>query len=270
MDRPKAFLRWVGGKARRASLLAERVPDIGLGATYFEPFLGGASVYFATAPPRAVLSDSNADLMNTFEWVKRDPQRVWKHLGPLVVRRSQKDYYTIRGEYNRMRRSSRKAAYFIYLNKMCFNGVFRVNRDGEFNVPFGGKPNPAFPSRSDLVRSGGALDAAELRTADFETVTRSAQIGDFVYLDPPYLPVNGTSSFRHYTRNRFDETDHIRLADAVYSLTSKRVRVMITMGDLPITRELYGSLTLEQLSIRRYVGSNGDRKLASELLITNY
>jgi DNA adenine methylase len=165
--------------------------------------------------------------------------------------------------------SADKAAHFIYLNRMCFNGIYRVNRSGEFNVPFGGKSNPGFPEFEALSNCSQVLRSAQLRTADFGEVLGLACSGDIVYLDPPYLPLNGTSYFRHYTKHRFNLKDHQRLAEAVHELASGGVNVVITVGDSPEIRRLYTQMEIEVLSIRRYVGSNGDRKLVRELILAS-
>jgi DNA adenine methylase len=153
---------------------------------------------------------------------------------------------------------------------MCFNGVWRVNRKGEFNVPFGGKANPGFPSLDHLRICAKALQAAELRTSDFFEAVEEAKSGDFVYMDPPYLPVSSTSYFRHYTAERFSDDDHERVSKIVRELTARGVRVMITEADSLVARGWYADCHVVDRAVTRSVASKGHRFEVSELIITNY
>jgi len=157
----------------------------------------------------------------------------------LLACQEQSQYYALRTEFNESGDSYRRAALFIYLNKTCFNGIWRVSRAGQFNVPYGAKPKPGFPTRADLVRCSSALVRARLDQGDFEGSVAAARHGDFVYLDPPYLPLSATAFFRHYTANRFATEDHERIALVAADLAQGGVDVMVTEGDGELVRKWY-------------------------------
>ncbi|MCU1393492.1 MAG: adenine methylase [Ilumatobacteraceae bacterium] len=268
-DGARPFLRWVGGKARIIERLRPFVPSID-GATYFEPFLGAGSLYFRLGPRRAVLGDQNRDLVDCFTRVAERPDLVWRHLRVLMQQQSREEYTTLRAEFNSTEASNRRAALFIYLNKTSFNGIWRVSRTGKYNVPFGGKPKPGFPDGRQLRLCADALATAQLLHGDFEKTLVTASQGDFVYLDPPYLPLSATSFFNHYTLGRFDTADHERVAEAAANLASNNVRVMITEGDSPLVRKWYSDFVINEIAVRRFVSSGSDKVLAKELVITSY
>ena len=270
MSRPRPFLRWVGGKARLVGRLLPFAADLSSTGTYYEPFLGAGSLFFALRPDRAFLADHNPDLMGCFERVKARPDLVWRHLRTLLSRQSRDEYYALRVEFNQAVTSYRRAALFIYLNKTCFNGIWRVNQAGEFNVPYGAKAKAGFPNRVDLLRCSTALANARLATADFEATLAGAAAGDFVYLDPPYLPLSTTAFFRHYTAGRFAPEDHERLALAATDLAMKGARVMVTEGDSPLIRKWYRDFNICEVAVRRSVSCDAQRLDAQELIITSY
>lgn len=267
---PKPFLRWVGGKARLVARLLPYVPSLRPQGTYYEPFLGAGSLFFAVQPRRAVLADQNPDLIQCFERVKTRPDLVWRHLRTLLSRQARADYYALRAEFNASGASYRAAALFIYLNKTCFNGIWRVNRNGEFNVPYGAKAYAGFPTLADLMRCSATLAPATLFASDFETTLVSAESGDFVYLDPPYLPLSSTAFFRHYTVGRFAPEDHERVALAATELAARGAIVMVTEGDSPLVRKWYRDFQIFEVDVRRSVSCDARRIDARELIITSY
>lgn len=209
------LLRWAGGKRQLLSRLIEFVPADFACGTYREPFLGAASLFFALQPPKAVLSDANAFLISCYAHVRDNWSAVNRHLRLHGQQTSEAHYYKIRTLYNKSRHSAAQAARFIYLNKTCFNGIFRVNMRGEFNVPYGWKEPPALPDSKVLERASKALRHATLVCHKFQEALQDAKQNDFVYLDPPYPPLNGTAYFTHYTMDRFTKLDQERLADVV-------------------------------------------------------
>lgn len=266
----KPFLRWVGGKARTVGRLERFVPDIESSATYYEPFLGGGSLFFLLSPETAVLGDSNADLVDCYRRVSDRPDLVWRHLRGLVPRQAREDYAALRNEFNGTKPSMRRAAIFIYLNKTCFNGIWRVNRQGQFNVPYGAKTKPGFPTAKSLRRASGSLRKAKICSGDFADQLHTAIENDFVFLDPPYLPLNDTSFFNHYTADRFGAEQHERVACAARLLASNGVRVMITEGDGPEVRDWYKDFHISEMSVRRFVSSGSEKAIAREVVITSY
>lgn len=267
----RSYLRWVGGKRRLVSRLRRYVPrDYGAG-TYHEPFLGAGSLFLELQPRRAYLSDLNESLIRSFECVRARPGLVARYLTGHAARNSSDYYYDTRDRYNRARTfSSAQAARFIYLNRTCYNGVFRVNQQGRFNVPYGQLARPVFPNRDNLKRVSQAFQGVRLRVLGYQEALEDVSEGDFVYLDPPYPPLNGTSLFRHYTPQRFSFSDHKDLARAAMRLKDRGCRVMISNADLPTIRELYDGLYMTELKVTRSVTCKKIKHSVSELLITSY
>lgn len=263
-DRP--FLRWAGGKQQIRRLIMPRLVGLSEGGCYFEPFLGAGTMFLALRPAASILSDLNGHLMATYVAIRRDPMRVADAVERLAARHSSDHYYAIRTEYNRRRPSAQRAAQFIYLNRAGYNGVFRVNLRGEFNVPVGNKERLAIPSSDYLCRLALLLQTAQLMTSSYERALSAARDGDLVYLDPPYPPLNGTSFFRHYTKERFHDADQTAVAALADRLRRRGCRVVITNADTPLIRELYRNWRLEELSVPRWVMS-GTRHRVQELLI---
>lgn len=237
---------------------------------YLEPFAGAANLFFSVAPRSAVLSDLNEHLIECYKQVRDNPTAVAAYLRQHQRDNSEQHYYEVRDLYNRGRLGSAQAARFIYLNHTCYNGVFRVNREGAFNVPFGDKPEPAFPTLLELEATSKALKRVSLCVTDYGTALTRARADDFVYLDPPYPPLNGTSFFTHYTPDRFDRNDQERLAAFVHDLHFHGILFLMTNADLPAVRELYAGFRLWKLDVTRFVSCKGARYKVKELIITNY
>ena len=266
----RPFLRWVGGKARIVRRLEPYFLTIEEGQRYYEPFVGAGSVFFRRAPSKAVLGDQNAELMDCYERVRDRPDLVWRHLRGMSAQQTQADYLSYRREFNSSRPSCRRAAIFIYLNKTSFNGIWRVSREGLFNVPYGAKGSPGFPTLAQLTVCARALGGARLCVGDFESSLRDVRPGDHVYLDPPYMPLTATAFFNHYTPGRFSYEDHERLAIAASELASRGVKVMVTQGDCALVREWYRDFAITELDVRRFVSSGSVKHIARELVITSY
>ena len=267
---PQPILRWVGGKRQLLSRLIEHCPDDAQGRRYYEPFLGAASLFLALRPNTAILSDANAHLIDTYKTVKRDPKAVAKRLAAYARRDCAEQYYRVRSLYNRSMPGVLQAARFIYLNRTCFNGIFRVNRDGKFNVPYGYRATPKFPSRTELSNLALALKRVKLHTSDYAAAIDRARSGDFIYLDPPYPPLNGTSFFAHYTMDRFGENDQLRLAKTVRMLAKRGCLILMSNADTPLVRKLYRGLHMRSLPVNRWVTCKASKHVVHELVITSY
>ena len=263
-------LRWVGGKARLATQLRKFIPEIGDGNKYYEPFLGAGSVFFSLRPARAVIGDLNDALISCYKQIKDRPDLVWRYLSELSRRDSDADYYQARAAFNALNDTPRKAALFVYLNRTCFNGIWRVSRAGKFNVPYGRRRRTLFPSRQTLFAVGRTLKKARLISADFETILRTARCGDFVYLDPPYPPLNGTAFFTHYTKTRFNGDDQERVSTVFRDLDQRGCRVLVSNADMSSIRELYRGYAIRSFDNTRYVAAHGRRYNVRDLLIANY
>lgn len=265
--RPKPFLRWVGGKARVSSKLLCYFPPLSKDSKYFEPFLGAGGMFFKILPVDSVLADMNYGLIQCFREIKRHPESVFHHLNDLSKLQDKSSYYRFREEYNTSDDTCRCAALFIYLNKTCFNGIWRVSCTGRFNVPWGAKDKPGFPTRANLIAVANALSSAELIVGDFEESIASAVAGDVVYLDPPYLPLSATAYFRHYTYPRFSVDDHERVARIAHEMAARGVAVIITEADSAEVRNWYSDFEIVAVGVRRYVSGDGARNEAQELVI---
>lgn len=268
----RPLLNWVGGKRLLVNKLKQLLPLDVRERRYREPFLGAASLFFALRPSKAVLSDLNGHLMDCYGAVRDAPSAVAAYLRHHARNNTPDHYYRVRDEYNRRASSAAQAGRFIYLNKTCFNGVFRVNQKGEFNVPFGDKKNPIFPDRRWLEEAAAALKRSELVSAPFETSLEGVNKGDFVYLDPPYPPINGTSYFTHYTADRFGEKSQRKLAELVREIDKAGALFMMSNADTELIRSLYDreGFSLTELSVTRYVTCKAKRYRIGELVITNY
>jgi len=269
-ERIKPLLRWAGGKTQLVTRLLDFVPSTVVNTRYWEPFLGGGSLFFALRPSLAYLSDANEQLIDFYMQVCSNPDLVHRYLTEVAGRNSRETYYAVREEYNRSVRSPRQAARFLYLNKHSYNGVFRVNRRGQFNVPYGERSRYVLPSREHLRAAAKALGATTLMSCSYEKALIGVGQGDFVYLDPPYPPLNGTSNFTRYTVNRFSQADQRRLAEVFRNLDRTGVKVMMTNADIPLIRSLYRAYPLHPLLVTRYVTCKKKRHRVTELVVTNY
>jgi DNA adenine methylase len=237
---------------------------------YLEPFLGAGSLFFSLRPERAILGDLNDHLISCYEHVRDAPRLVGQYLREHVKKDSKRHYRETRDLYNRSGPSAAQAARFIYLNATCFNGIFRVNRQGEFNVPYGDKDNPIVPTTEGLAAISMLLKKATLQRSAYGDILATAGDSDLAYLDPPYPPLNGTSYFTHYTADRFSDADQESLAKAVKALDKKGVLVMMTNAATREIRDLYKSFYQYPLSVTRWVSCKAKPYTVSELVITNY
>lgn len=277
MTRP--FLKWAGGKAKLApSIVAAAPPGM---KRYIEPFVGAGAVFFAlndVRPTPALLSDANPDLVETFTALRDSPDELIELLRKLSTDYLARDALERRELYYAIRASTPpsapgRSARFIFLNKTCYNGLFRVNAGGGFNVPHGRYKHPRIIHEEVLRTCSTALRRAELQSSDFGAVCAQAEPGDFVYLDPPYHPLTATANFTGYTRADFGQDDQLRLRDAFEQLTSRGVAAMLSNSDHAFIEGLYGAagFRIEQVSMSRAINSRGSaRAPIRELLIDNF
>ncbi len=273
-DNPiKPFLRWAGGKTRSITFLKAHLPrSFNNNVTrYFEPFLGGGSLFFYLRPQKAVLSDINEDLIECYKAVQQNPVLVSRYLKQHLNKTSEKYYYDMRDKYNTVRHSVYRDALFIYLNKTCFNGIWRVNKKGNFNVPYGKQEHPALPSREVLITVSTALTNTELKKENYKDILTEVGKGDFVYLDPPYPPLNSTSNFTNYTKEGFSKEDHKELSLFAKELAKKGCHVLISNSDTEYIRSLYGDdFHIFELEVTRLIRADGHRYKVKEIAMTNY
>jgi len=265
VDRPvRPLLKWAGGKTQLLPQIAKAVPE--QFNNYIEPFIGGGAVFFNLRPESAVISDTNAELISMYKAVATNPDTVARELGPM--RSSETFFYEIRSLKFEDLSVEAAAARTIYLNRACFNGLYRVNRRGEFNVPFGKHTSLNLPDIHVLRRASSVLAKATIVHGDYLTVLgRHASEGDFVFLDPPYLPIGKYSDFKRYTREQFHEKDHRELAEEVRRLTGVGAHVVLTNSNHPLVHELYGDYRLEVLETRRSISSKGTARTGQDVIV---
>lgn len=266
----KPFLRWAGGKVYLINKLLRFVPEDFRDRLYREPFLGGGSMFFALSPPKAIISDFNLHLIHCYRMVRDHPETVNSYLLRYARDHSATLYYKIRSEYNESNFTIKQAARFIYLNKTSFNGIFRVNKNGQFNVPYGKKDDPVWPTLKQLRESSKNLKRAQIYDFSYETILENSKKDEFIYLDPPYPPLNGTSYFTHYTKERFCDDDQKQLSEIAQDLNSRGCLVMISNADTPDTRKLYKGWNISELPVTRWITCKSNKHKVNELIITNY
>jgi len=271
---PKPFLQWVGGKRSLIPQYQDLFPK--KFNRYIEPFLGGGAVFFHLKPQSAVLNDSNPELISVYEGIRDNSKEVIELLGLLKERHSLELYQTIRNldrEPNTFSkfRNFEIAARMIYLNQTCFNGVYRVNKHGQFNVPIGSSLNRLIRDEKTILKAGAILKKAEISSTDFEKVLLKAKKGDFIYLDPPYFPISQYSDFTRYTKEKFHQKDQERLKEAFDDLHKKGCKVMLSNSDCDFIRKLYKGYKIHTVYTGRSLNvDKAKRGKISEVVVTNY
>lgn len=261
----KPILKWAGGKTQMLEDLLPKVPSSY--GRYIEPFLGGGAMFFALQPEQAVIADSNPELINLY-------RQVANHVDDVVCQlkkyeNTQEMFYAVRGQDWTMLPEAEAAARTIFLNKTCFNGLYRVNKKGRFNVPFGKYKNPKICDEEGLKAASAALKKAEIVCGDYLLVLEHyAQPGDFVFLDPPYLPISEYSDFKRYTKEQFYEEDHVELAKMVKTLHERGCHVILTNSNHPLVHELYAPFTIDVIQTKRHISCNGSTRKGEDVIVT--
>lgn len=276
-EKSKPFVKWVGGKRQ----LLRQFRDMGLYPpddfdpatnTYFEPFVGGGAVFFDLLPKKAELSDLNNELVTTYNIIKNDTDRL---IESLKKHKYEKEYYLeMRAKYPKSLSDLDAASRFIYLNRTCFNGMYRVNSKGGFNVPFGKYTNPIICDEENLRKVSKALQKVTIKKQDYKKVLEKARKGDFVYFDPPYYPVSKTASFTSYIVDAFLEKEQTELQDTFVELHRRGCFVMLSNSDTSFINKLYSNIKgvkVSKVAAGRAINSNAAKRgKISEVLVTNY
>ena len=276
MIKGKPFVKWAGGKRQIIDKLKKYVPEEF--NTYYEPFIGGGALLFELSPKRAVINDSNEELMNVYRCLCDEDKfkKMCNVLNGYEKEHSEEFYYEIRNKdrnkssYNRLSDYTR-AARTIYLNKACFNGLYRVNRKNEFNVPFGKKTKVNTYEGGNLITVSNYLTMNDVTilSVDFEESLKGASKGDFVYFDPPYDSDNGT--FTSYTEDGFGKEEQKRLAKVFKELDERGVYVMLSNHNTSLVNDLYKNFNIHVIDAKRNINSNGKKRgKVKEVIITNY
>lgn len=276
----RPFLKWAGGKRQLLPEIVKYVPKLTSKHTYYEPFIGGGALLFELQRPKAVINDSNKELINCYKVIKDSLDELMEELSKDKYSNSETSYYEMRDLDRSMKKYEslsevEKAARIIYLNKTCYNGLFRVNSQGQFNVPFGRYKNPNFLDDAVLRAVNKYLNSNDitLLNQDFAEAVKDAKRGDFVYFDPPYDPVSETASFTGYDVNGFNRNEQERLKEEFDALHKKGCKVMLSNSCTDFILDLYkdDQYTIIKVRATRSINSNAlKRGMVDEVLVLNY
>lgn len=265
----RPFIKWAGGKRRLLEQYNALLPNHSQFNRYFEPFLGGGAVFFHLKPSKALLADLNPELINCYKMVKNYPDELIDHLAKHKT--TEQYFYKQRELLPENLTPIERASRFIYLNKTCYNGLYRVNKQGQFNVPYGKYKKPLICDREVIRAASEALQNVQFSIASFEKTVSQAHSEDFIYLDPPYVPTSVTASFTSYTSCNFTESDQVKLAEIVRNLDKKGCLFMLSNSDTKLVRTLYQGFKFFTVHCPRSINSNPfARGLVTELVIKNY
>ncbi|MCB0336146.1 MAG: DNA adenine methylase [Bdellovibrionales bacterium] len=271
LRKPLPFVKWAGGKRQMLPELRKRVPK--KFNRYFEPFVGGGALFFDLLPESAVLNDSNRELINVYHVVR---DQVDELIEDLSQHRHDADYFYELRDADRSEEyvqwsAVTKASRFIYLNKTCFNGLYRVNQKGFFNTPFGKYVNPKILDEANLKVCSSALKSVTLVCDSFLDLEQDIEEHDFVYFDPPYVPLSETANFTGYQADGFDLDMHIELRNLCRRLSEKGVQILLSNSSAPLVTELYKGFKIKKVQANRAINSQGAKRgSVFELLISNY
>ena len=269
------FVKWAGGKRQLITQIRERMPE--KYNDYYEPFIGGGAVIFDLLPTNALINDINKALINTYRTICNEPDAFLKEVNRLdndMWEDGKKYYYTIREHYNdKLMRSEydvELAALFVFINKHCFNGLYRVNGKGLFNVPYNNSRRVSV-DEDVIIATSEYLRGVTIIDGDFEQACKNAKKGDFVFIDSPYAPLNPTS-FESYTKEGFDIESHKRLAKLYDELTARGCYCMLTNHNTELINELYGNkdYKIDVVSVKRMINSDASNRVGEEVIICNY
>ena len=261
----KPILKWAGGKTQMLNDLLPKVPSSY--GRYIEPFFGGGAMFFALQPENAIIADSNPELINMYRQVAANVDEVIQYLKK--YENTSEMFYTVREQEWTQLPKAEAAARTIFLNRTCFNGLYRVNKQGKFNVPYGKYANPKICDEDGLKAASEALKKAEILCGDYLLVLdHYAQPGDFVFLDPPYLPISEYADFKRYTKEQFYEEDHIELAKIIMRLQERGCHVILTNSNHPLVHELYAPFTIDVIQTKRHISCNGSTRKGEDVIVT--
>lgn len=268
----KPFVKWVGGKTKLLPEIRKRFPH--KYERYFEPFVGGGAVFFSVQPEKAILVDINSELINTYCTIRDNLDELISDLKRHVY--NEDYYYSIRNVDRTIKYESwsnvQKASRFIYLNKTCYNALYRVNSNRQFNTPFGRYTNPTILDEENLRACSKILqNNVEIISGEFGIIESTITSKDFVYFDPPYVPLSKTANFTSYSHKGFDETMQKELCKLCHRLNNRNIRFMLSNSSAPLVLELYKPFNIEFVHAPRFINSNGNKRgKIEEVLITNF
>lgn len=268
----KPILKWVGGKRQLLDEIAPLIPSSP--SLYVEPFIGGAAVLLNKQPKKVLINDFNEELINVYRVVRDNPDDLLELLREHETANTSEHYYEVRAldRYPSFAKLSdaERAARIVYLNKTCFNGLFRVNSQGQINVPYGRYKHPNIVNEPGVRALSAYLQGdIEIKCGDYADALKGLRKGAFVYLDPPYMPVSSTSAFTGYTEGGFNYDEQVRLRDECAKLKESGIAFLQSNSDCPAIRELYDGFTIKTVKAKRAINSKGDgRGAVNEVLIS--
>ena len=261
----KPILKWAGGKTQMLGDLLPKVPKSY--GRYIEPFFGGGAMFFALQPENAIIADSNPELINMYRQVAENVDEVISYLKK--YENTSEMFYAVREQDWICLPKAEAAARTIFLNRTCFNGLYRVNKQGKFNVPYGKYANPRICDEEGLKAASNALKKADILCGDYLLVLEHyAEAGDFVFLDPPYLPISEYADFKRYTKEQFYEEDHIELAKMIMRLQERGCHIVLTNSNHPLVHELYAPFTIDVIQTKRHISCNGSTRKGEDVIVT--
>ena len=261
---PKPVLKWAGGKTQLLNHSLPKIPNEY--GKYIEPFFGGGALFFALQPEQSVIADSNPEIINLYNQIAKDPDAIIGHLRKF--NNTEKDFYEIRSWIWQDLSRDLAAARTIFLNKTCFNGLYRVNKSGQFNAPYGNYTNPKICDSDTLWAASTLLKKAEILCGDYLDVLKmQAKENDVVFLDPPYLPISEYADFKRYTKEQFYEDDHKELAEEIERLSDIGCHVVLTNSNHPLVHELYGKYPIEVVATKRHISCNGGNRKGEDVIV---
>lgn len=270
----KPIVKWAGGKTQLLEHIKKMLPK--KYNCYFEPFLGGGAVLLDLNPQKAIVNDINPELVNMYHQIQANPNAVISILSAIDAEHEKSEnkkmfFYKIREQFNEALNSNtpEQASRLIYINKHCFNGLYRVNSRGLFNVPFNNKKSGGSFNEVNIRQVSAYLQGVTILMGDFETALADVQCGDFVFFDSPYVPLNPTS-FTDYTKEGFDYEDHVRLAELYKRLSEQGVYCMLTNHNTELVNELYKDFHIKVVQVSRNINSKASDRKGEEVIITNY
>jgi modification methylase dpnIIA len=275
IEKLQPFTKWTGGKRKLIPKLKELMPEIY--GNYYEPFIGGGALFFELSPRVAIINDFNEELINCYIQIKENPIKLIEILKIHKEKNSKEYYLEIRGldRTDKFKELSKveRAARIMYMLRVDFNGLYRVNSKNQFNVPYGNYANPKIVDEELINNISNYLNTYDITitSGDFEDSVSTVKEGDFVYFDPPYIPLNETSSFTSYTHEGFSYEDQVRLRNTVRRLTEKGVKVMVSNSSSKLTIDLYEEFNIHYVEVSRTNGAkSSSRGIIKEVIITNY
>ena len=273
MEKISPCIKWAGGKTQLIGEIHKRIPQNY--NRYFEPFIGSGAVLFSFQPKEAHINDYNPQLVNLFNQIRDNVEPVLDILSKLEKEDCTKEfYYSTRDKFNEKIIGNvldyEAAALFIFINKRCFNGLFRVNSKGLFNVPWNQKRSGQVVQPENLRAMSEYLKEVDISCGDFEAFCDDVKSGDFVYFDSPYIPESDTADFTSYTAGGFTYDAHLRLAKLYKRLSDMGALVMLSNNDVPLVHELYKGFKIEPLDVKRMINRDADKRTGREVIITNY